>query len=39
VPKDRVLNTLSLAQFEGHLQKRKEQQTQKRPKRARRKAK
>jgi DNA polymerase (family X) len=39
VPKDRVLNTLTLAQFESHLQKRKEQQTQKRPKRARRKAK
>ena len=37
VPKDRVLNTLSLAQFEAHLRQRKEGQIA-RPKRTRRKA-
>jgi DNA polymerase (family 10) len=35
VPKDRVLNTMSLAQFEAHLERRKENQA--RPKRMRRK--
>jgi len=37
VPKDRVLNTMSLAQFEAHLRRRKEKQTA-RPKRISRKA-
>jgi DNA polymerase (family 10) len=37
VPKDRVLNTMSLAQFEAHLRRRKENQTA-RPKRIPRKA-
>jgi len=35
VPKDRVLNTMSLAQFEKHLRQRKERRTETRPKRLR----
>lgn len=38
VPKDRVLNTMRLTQFEAHLRQRKENQMA-RPKRMRRKAK
>ena len=35
VPKDRVLNTLSLAQFEAHLRQRKENQTKTKRRKAR----